>query len=396
MAQTHTTIAPKKDAARRARGGALLLIGLEAAQVAAFRAAADGVSIHTAADVRAAAVMLRRVPVKLVVACRDAEATLRCLTDHAPEAKALLLDEQPSVSRSAVAFRSGFIDYFGPTELTDLNLLTERLRQALEAQRLAARNDRRLVRLRQAVRKLNLSRRQVGKRVDALCCDLVTAYGDLARQMDTVRLRQEFGSLLEVSEDLEQLLCHTMDWILKRMGHCNIAIYLADEDGGAELGAYMKYTIAGDKPLTDALVGGLVKQIGRRGTVHTNAVQTSEVLSQAEMPLLQGQAVLGVDCQYLCETLATIVCFRDGHKPFTAADREALECAAGPFAQVLTTLVRDGDFGTDEEAWGGAEPWAEDGDPLDEGDADGPPKKKRKNNDSHAADWWKRGEEPPF
>ncbi|MEM6561600.1 MAG: hypothetical protein AAF656_08360, partial [Planctomycetota bacterium] len=82
---------------------------------------------------------------------------------------------------------------------------------------------------------------------------------------------------------------------------------------------------------------------------------------------------------------------RDARKPFNADDRAALECAAGPFAQVLTTLVSDrGDEDWSDEGW----PHVDGG--YDDDDEGWPDEGKPRDDDRHAADWWKNGDDAPY
>ncbi len=64
-----------------------------------------------------------------------------------------------------------------------------------------------------------------------LCNDLVTAYGELSRQFDGVRNQESFRKTCDGAKDLEQLLCHAMDWLLRQVGYSNVAVWLADEEG---------------------------------------------------------------------------------------------------------------------------------------------------------------------
>jgi len=85
-----------------------------------------------------------------------------------------------------------------------------------------------------------------------------------------------------------------------------------------------------------------------------------------------------------------VVLFRDGKTPFTDDDAEALKLISPIFATSLASIVRDDD---DEEGGGDDDG----GNLLDDGDKPHddkpPPRKKDKTSD---ADWWKRGEAPPF
>ena len=70
----------------------------------------------------------------------------------------------------------------------------------------------------------------VSKKVDLLCNDLIAAYGELSRQLEAVRTTEAFRGAISAIADLEQLLCHTMDWLLRQMGYANVAIWLASDE----------------------------------------------------------------------------------------------------------------------------------------------------------------------
>ena len=258
--------------------------------------------------------------------------------------------------------------------------MVERVSKALEAQTLSARAEKRLNRLRSAVRKLNASRKLVTKKVDLLCNDLIGAYGDLARQMDSVRHQESFRKLMNEAKDLEQMLCHAMDWMLREAGYANVAIWLAADTEQYQLGAYMKYTIAGDQPLTGAMQKGIINRVIRENFMHVNADQLEPMLTPSEFNHLQGQTMLATTCTYLGEALAVVVMFRDDKSPFTDEDAAMLKAMSPLFATCLAGMVRRSEDSDDSDPWsGGGGGLADDED-------------KGKND----ADWWKRGEAPPF
>lgn len=329
----------------------------------------------------------------------DGTSLIKHLQDVQPNAGAMIITGNASLEGSVASFRSGAIDYlakpFTATQFAD------RIHKAIAYQDGIAKTEKRLVRLRSAVRKLNNARRMVSKKVDLLCNDLVTAYGDLARQFEDVRVKENFRKTVESATDLEQMLCHTMDWILRSAGYCNIAIFLAGDDTSFELGAYMKYTVQGTKSLTDALKQGIVDQVLREEFIQWSDREAADALSPAELDHIPNYGVMAVNSTYLGESLATVVLFRDGKSPFSADDAAMLRAIAPIFAQVLTTLAKKE---------GGEELIEEDGADVDfndgpnigdsywaEEDKDKPKykdeKPKKKKDD---ADWWKRGEPPPF
>ncbi len=285
---------------------------------------------------------------------------------------AVLFVAEPDVGEAVERLRSGAIDYLGWD--VDDAALRRRLREAVGRRWLAVRTDRRLARLKIAVRRLNVARRNVSRKVDLLCNDFVDAYDQVAEQVQIVRRERHLRELLDGAEDLEQLLCHAMDWLLRQLGHCNIAIFLADDAGGNELGAYMKHTIAGEASLTDWLRDHVVDETHRRGG---KLIAAPEVFASQVDPLcplqvmMLDQHVIAAESQYLAEPLGTLIAFRDDAKPFTADEQATLHLVADAFATALTALVHQSD---------------DKGDESNDDDTD----------DHDAGDWWKRGAAAPF
>jgi FixJ family two-component response regulator len=310
----------------------------------------------------------------------DGTTLLSTLRRHQPTATAIVITGNPSMDGAISALRSGAVD-FVPKPF-NAQTLTERVRKALDKQTLLTRQEKRLVRLRDAVKKLGVARRMVSQKVDLLCNDLVSAYSDLSKQLDIVRTQENFRKHIGSADDLEQLLCHTMDWLLRELGNSNVAIWLAGDDGAFQLGAYMKHTIAGDETASNAMLTGMLPNITRSGFTHTQGESLRGRLQKEEFRLFANQDIVGLSATYLGEPLAVIVLFRDGLSPFTDTDETSLKSIAAVFATALAAVVRD--------------PNAP---PLDEGGEDGggpfaddEPRNGRKDK----SDWWKRGEPPPF
>lgn len=314
---------------------------------------------------------------------------LEPLRKKSPSARTVVVSGYGTADNAMTALRGGAID-FVPKPFT-VEQIGQRLSHALARQQIEARDLRRLTRLRDAVKRLNRARKTVSKKVDLLCNDLVHAYTDLARQLDEVRTQESFRSLIAGARDLEQMLCHSMDWLLRKAGYCNIAIYLVGEDQQYELGAYMKYTIPGTKELTNAMRDGLVRHVARDGFVAASGNDLLELLSAEEIALLHGQTLIGTTCNYLGESLAAIVLYRDEKSPFSREDEQMLKAIAPMFATTLTSLVhRETPNADDDSADGADDFW-----PDPSHDNDDNPKRKRRDRTGDA-DWWKRGEPPPF
>ena len=317
----------------------------------------------------------------------DGKSLLAVLHLHQPQADAIVMTGQADMDEAIEAMREGASDFvpkpFSSTEIA------ERVKRGLARAAAAVKSEERLARLRRAVKKLNDARKMVSKKVDLLCNDLIGAYGELSKQLDLVRVQESYRHCQAEARDLEQLLCHTMDWMLRQMGYSNIAVWLAGDDDDFQLGAYMKYTTAGEPKLTEALRNGLVKIAVKDGAVHLTGEALAARLTPAELEFLKDQDVMAVNCSYLAESLGVVVMFRDAKSPFSEEEAATLKTVCPLFAVALAGIVRG--EGDDDEEDGTAEP--EGGNTLDEEKREKDKDKKKKKDD---ADWWKRGEEPPF
>lgn len=304
----------------------------------------------------------------------DGMSLLASLHKHKPTATAIVMTGSPSVDGAISAIRGGAIDFVAKP--FNNNHLVDRIRMALEQQSIRDRQQKRMTRLREAVRKLGTAKRMVSQKVDLLCNDLVGAYGDLSKQVDLVRTEESFRKQLDQSKDLEQLLCHTMDWLIRQLGYANVGLWLAGDEGTFQLGAYMKYTIAGDDPVVEAMQNGILPGTMKDGFMHSPGEYLRDCLPAAQFEILAKQDILGIACNYLAEPLAAVMFFRDSETPFTDNDVATLKAVAPLLATALASKVREPN---PHESM-------EDGDLLD---PDGP---KAKVSD----DWWKKGDRAPF
>ncbi len=345
--------------------------------------------LYAARDLREARKILDEQPIDLMLADvrlpdGNGMSLLPRLHSAHPSAAAVVITANPSINGAIDAIRAGVVDFL-PKPFSAEHLM-ERVNKALKGQAILARNQKRLGQLKVAVKRLNTIRRTISKKVDLLCNDLVSAYGELSRQVDQLRIQEDFRKVLAQAKDLEQLLCHGMDWLLRHVGYCNVAVWLASEEHIFELGAYMKYTIPGDKELTEAMRGGILPLITRENLVLLEGESIRDKLTPAEFEYLHNQSILGANCTYLGESLAALVLFRDARSPFTDQDVSAVQSISPIFALALAEVVRRAERHPDDS------PFYDDH-PDDDRDS----RDKRDKRDKHnEADWWKRGEAPPF
>jgi FixJ family two-component response regulator len=315
-----------------------------------------------------------------------------------PTASAIIITGAPSVEGAISAIRHGAVDFL--PKPFDTQQLIDRIRKALDRQAVVAKEERRFDRLKEAVKRLNASRRVISKKVDLLCNDLVAAYGELSKQLDGVRTQEGFRKYIETAKDLEQLLCHAMDWLLRQMGYCNVAVWLTAEDGEFQLGAYMKYTAPGEPILTDAMKRVILPLAVRDTQVHISGDELQEKFTPQEAALYKGQDILAVNCTYLGDSLAALVFFRDAKSPFENEFESLLKQVSPIFAVALASVVR----GTEHEAEYEDQdvgPFIDKNEDRAPGGTAGPEEEPKQDNTKKRpkedpADWWKRGDMPPF
>ncbi len=292
-------------------------------------------------------------PTAVLMTVSDAE-VLAALPAGVP---VVVADPEPTLPRALEAIERGATDYL-PTRIADASRLRQRLVKV--AARAVAENhiDRRLDRLRSAVRQLNVARRTVSQRVDVLCNDFIDGYGDVAREMEQVRLGKHLHGLLDDAADLEQLLCHLMDWLLRQVGDGNIAIFLDNDEGDPELAAYMKHTVPGEEEVVDWLREHVLPDCYKARTAAgkpaiysaspEDKLPAIDPLNKTHAPLID-QAFLGCTTTYLGESLGTIVLFRRDDQPLTDHARRCIEIASEAFGLALTKAVREDDVDDDDD-----------------------------------------------
>lgn len=320
----------------------------------------------------------------------DGMSLVRNLRKRQPAARAIVMTGEPTVAAATAAIRHGAVDFVAKP--FDARSISDHVRSALTLAEQVSRQEQKIAKLKRTVKRLSAARDTISQKVDILCNDLVSAYGELSKQFDVVRTQESFRKVIEPARDLEQLICQSMDWLMRQIGYSNVAVWLVGDDGGYQLGAYMKYTVPGDEAVSEVLRRVLLPLAARDGRDTPMKIKSSDLsgkLSPKEQQLMKDQEFLAIDCTYLGESLAAIVFFRDEQVPFSDPDLDTLRSVAPVFASALATIVRLVESDSHEPSG------AEDSDAGNEGGGTYEPKK-RKSNKPDPADWWKRGEEPPF
>lgn len=327
----------------------VLLVDPDPASAAVIEACANhgspwrGLRARDAAEART--MLAERGPIDLLVVAADiaggALGLVREVTTGKRVIEAVVIASEPSAALAVDAMRAGACDLLEkPLDFEDTN---RRLREALARQDKSKAPIRRVRRLRRLCKKLNQARLDVSEQVDILCNDLVTAYQELADQMQQVVQGSEYGALVKHELDLEQALRTTLEFLVQKAGPTNAAIFLPATMDEYSLGGYVNYDCPGDS--ADMLLDHLADVVAPHLTdcdevLHFKTDRQLEDWIGDDAAYLAESELVTFAARHDDETLAVIVLFRDQGQPF---DRVVLDACAsvGPIlGEALARIIR--------------------------------------------------------
>ena len=258
-----------------------------------------------------------------------------------PAAQTIMLSATPTVESAVEALRAGAADFV--TKPVDVKDLSRRLRLAVRAHETIIDKDRRIARLRRLCKKLSDAREEVSQQVDILCNDLVSAYQELATQMQEVVQTNEFATLLKEELDLEQVLRKTLEYLLRKAGPTNAAIFLPASADEFTLGGYVNYDCTSES--ADVLLDHLADVMAPKLLDRTDPLQITDndTLHRwigEDAAYLEDSHVLAFNCMHKQESLAIVVLFRDRSEPFSTAVVESCTSISPLLADYLAKVIR--------------------------------------------------------
>ena len=260
------------------------------------------------------------------------------------------------------AMRAGAVDIL--SDPGDAASVCEIVKNAVAACRRLRQQERKVTRLKKICRRLNESRKNVNDQVNVMCDDLVGAYQELADQVKKVGVVSEFQAMVRQELDIEQLLRTMLEYVLKKTGPTNAAVFLPSNHSDYSLGAYVNYDCP--KDAADVLLDHLADVIPPR-------FQDEEgVFTFASMEELQGwigddaawlvdSTTLIAPCRRNDECLAVIALFRDRSKPYDDEAIEQIASIADVFADQLARVISIHHRHMPDSSWSGWEMDDEDG-----------------------------------
>lgn len=239
------------------------------------------------------------------------------------------------------AIRAGADDFI--VDGIDTSEMAQRVQHALDRKRRDKSHAQRVERLRRLCKKLNAARVEVSKQVDILCNDLVTAYQELACQMQNVVQTSEYANIIKDELDLETLLRKTLEHLMAKLGPSNAAIFLPSTMDEYSLGGYVNYDCTPEsvdmllQHLADTLAPRLAEQ---DEMVHMTDRNEIEHWIGEDAGQLADTGMIGLPCMCEDECLAILVLFRNRDQPFNEPHLDRVSSLGPMLGEALEKIIK--------------------------------------------------------
>lgn len=279
-----------------------------------------------------------------------------------PAASIVALASDPSVEDALACMRAGAVDLLRTP--AENGAVTERVGAAVQAARARRQQERKIKRLKSICKRLNASRKSVHEQVNVLCDDLVGAYQDMADQVKNVGVVSEFRASIKNELDIEQLLRTMLEYVLKKTGPTNAAVFLPANHADFSLGAYVNYDCP--KDAADVLLDHLADVLPPRfqdeeGVFAFASMDELREWIGDDAAWLADSTALVAPCRKGGECLAVVSLFRDQNRPFDPEAADQLASIADAFAEQLATVISVHHRHMPGSSWSGWETEDDDG-----------------------------------
>lgn len=259
---------------------------------------------------------------------------------------------KPTLEAGVLAMRANGVDLvarpFAPAALA------ESVARAADQTRKLREGERRARRLKKACKRLQNARREVTQKVDGLCADLLTAYQELADQMEQVTIAGEFNSLIRQELDVESLLRTTLEYMLTKTGPTNAAVFLPTGPREYSLGAYVNYDIP--RETADVLLDHLADTLpqafeSEQGVLLSESSEQLAAFVSGGAGWIAGSTVLVFTCRKQGECLGVAALFRSPSRPFTPDIVQQVTLMRDLFTQQLARVINVHNRHKPKDSW---------------------------------------------
>ena len=312
------------------------------------------VGIVHAASIQAARQQLGdagRIDLALIPLCQDGSgmALARELKAKDPAMAIVMLADSPDFALAQEAMQLGAADLLikpADDQADDawLSGVAERVTNVLNRQWTDRARMARIRKLKRLCRKLNDARLEVTEQVDVLCNDLVTAYQELAVQVQNVAQSAGYREAVGQELDLEVVLRKTLEYIVQQAGPCNAAVFLPSSADEFSLGGYVNYDCTKESAdmLLQHLADVLAPRVANTGEeiMHVTDNRALDELLGDDWNYLADCDLLALPVNHDGEALAVITLFRDNEQPFTEPAIDAMSSIADQMGELLGRIIR--------------------------------------------------------
>lgn len=262
------------------------------------------------------------------------------MNKHNENAKTIVISPNASFDEVIEAMRIGAVDFITkPVNPADTEA---RIQHAMELVLADKQRGAREGKLKRICKHLNTTRLEVTNQVDSLCNDLVGAYQELADQIANVTTVAEFSAIVRQELDIEELLRTALEYLLKKIGPTNAAIFLPDSQDDFSLGAYVNYDCPKDTAdfLLDHLADVITpKMVDEERLLEFKSYDDLYSWMSDDAAWLADSHVLVFSCHSEGECLAVFTLFRDITTPFNKDTIQLLDLLRKVFTRQLAHVI---------------------------------------------------------
>jgi hypothetical protein len=343
----------------------------------ASRLASIGVHAALAPDAATGVALLNQFTFDVAVvgeggSAQEGLAIIPLLSKAQPSISCILAGEEPDLELATAVMRAGGVDLIGPSatreRLEQSLALGVRRSRAIRAGEL--RQQRRTGKLRSACRELERSRRELLGQFGNVCSDVSAGYRAISDQIKHVSLAAELNAILRQELELESLLRTVLEYLLKKIGSTNAAIFLPSTSGDYTLGAYVNYDCPKDsaESLLDHMAGAVAPAFEEREDIALmrglgqlrRGLDTDQRVGGADW--LEDSTIAAFSCRQEGECMGVVVLFRDRRNPFSPAMVHTLKIIRELFGKQLARVIKTHHRHLPNHQWGG---FGADNDDLD-------------------------------